>query len=62
MEILLNLPVKLLNIMKDIRMKQLQEQQRSLEEKSAVKAPQPRGQQQPVIPAGGLSDLIDELS
>ena len=58
MDVLLNLPVPLLHIMRDIRMEQLEEQKRQMDQ--SVNTPANAGA---VPPPGGISqEGLDELA
>ena len=61
MDVLLSLPVPLLHIMRDIRMEQLEEQKRQMDQsQNGRNNPQQQGVI-PSIPAEGLQELTDEL-
>lgn len=57
----MQLPYKQVVLMRDIRMKQIEQQQKNAEKELAAKPPANAGGL-PNIPTTGLSDLIDELS
>lgn len=61
MDVLLELPVPLLHMMRDIRIEQLEEQKRQMDQ--SVNTPAQAGAV-PQMPQGGISleDLADELS
>ena len=58
MDVLLELPLPLLHIMRDIRMEQLEEQKRQMEQGTNT----PANAGVPPLPADGLEDLTNELS
>ena len=61
MDVLLELPVPLLHIMRDIRMEQLEEQKRQMDQsQNSLNNPQQPGVV-PTIPAEGLQELADGL-
>jgi hypothetical protein len=61
MDVLLQLPVPLLHIMRDIRIEQLEEQKRQMDQQqNSMNSPANAGVV-PVIPAEGLQELTDEL-
>jgi hypothetical protein len=61
MDVLLELPVPLLHIMREIRIEQLEEQKRQMDQsQSGLNNPHQQGVI-PTIPAEGLQELTDEL-
>lgn len=64
MEVLLQLPLQQVHIMRDIRLKQIEEQQKQTEKEHAqASAPAKAGVHPGLsIPAHGFEDLMDELS